>query len=138
MRVRRLIAIGTLAVTVGCSSVQRVPLDYIAVEQPAEIRLVNSYGMVTTIYNPRVSGDTVYGKAIGKGEVAVPLQQIEGISTYKFDKGRTVLLVGGGIAVTALGAWALFGGSSGDTKIECDYTTRALEQNGGAPICRQV
>ena len=138
MRMRRLIAIGTLAVTVGCSSVQRVLLDYIAVEQPAEIRLVNSYGMVTTIYYPRVSGDTVYGKAIGKGEVAVPLQQIEGISTYKFDKWRTVLLVGGGIAVTALGAWALFGGSSGDTKIECDYTTRALEQNGGAPICRQV
>ena len=135
---RRLIATGTLAVTVGCSSVQRVPLDYIAVEQPAEIRLVNSYGMVTTIYNPRLSGDTVYGKAAGKGEVAVPLRQVEGISTRKFDSARTVMLVGGGIAVTALGVWALFGGSSGDTKIECDYTTRALEQNGGAPICRQV
>lgn len=135
---RRLIAIGTVSVTVGCSSVQRVPLDYIAVEQPAEIRLVNSYGIVTTIYNPRISGDTVYGKAIGKGEVAVPLRQVEGISTRKFDSARTVMLVGGGIAVTALSAWAMFGGSSGDTKIECDYTTRALEQNGGAPICRQV
>ena len=138
MRMRRLIAIMSLALTVGCQSVQRVPLDYIAVEQPAEIRLVNSYGMVTTIYNPRLSGDTVYGKAAGKGEVAVPLRQVEGISTRKFDSARTVMLVGGGIAVTALGVWALFGGSSGDTKIECDYTTRALEQNGGAPICRQV
>ena len=134
---RRLVAIGTLAMTVGCSSVQRVPLDYIAVERPAEIRLVNSYGTVTTIYNPRVSGDTVYGKAIGKGEVAVPLRQVEGISTRKFDSTRTVLMVAGSVAVTALGAWAMFGGSSGDTKIECDYTTRALEQNGGAPICRE-
>ena len=138
MRMRRLVAIVSLALTVGCSSVQRVPVNYIEVEQPAEVRLVNSYGIVTTIYNPRVSGDTVYGKALGKGEVAVPLRQVEGISTRKFDSARTVMLVGGGIAVTALGAWAMFGGSSGDTKIECDYTTRALEQNGGAPICRQV
>ena len=138
MHMRRLVPIVTLALTVGCSSVQRVPLDYIAIEQPAEVRIVNSYGIVTTIYSPRVSGDTVYGKAIGKGEVAVPLRQVEGISTRKFDSARTVLLVGGGIAVTALGAWAMFGGSSGDTKVECDYTTRALEQNGGAPICRQL
>lgn len=133
---RRLVAVLTLALTVGCSSVQRVPVAYISDEKPPVVHLADSYGIVTTVGNPRLSGDTVYGDVVGRGRSAIPLRQIEGISTRRFDTARTVLLVAGGVGVTALGAWAMFGGSSGTT-VQCDYTTRALEANGGAPICTQ-
>jgi hypothetical protein len=136
MRVLRAVTVLTLALTVGCSSVQRVPLAYIADESPPVVHVANSYGVVTTLGNPQLSGDTVYGDAIGKGRVAVPLGQIEAISTRRFDTARTVLLVAGGVSVVALGAWATFGGSGGP-KVQCDYTTRALEANGGAPLCQQ-
>jgi hypothetical protein len=138
MRVRRVVGFLTIAFVAGCSSIQRVPVAYIADEQPSVVYLINSYGIVTSVQYPRLSGDTVYGSALGQDrKVAVPLTQVEGISTMKFDRARTVVLVAGGVGVVALGAWAMFGGSSGDHNITCDYTTRALEQNGGAPICTQ-
>ena len=134
---RRLLMCG-LVLAAACSSMQRVPVAFIADEKPAEIRLANSYGIVTTVHNPRLSGDTIYGKALGQDEpVAIPLRQIEGISTRRFDKGRTTALVVGSVAVMGLSVWAMFGGSSGDTEVTCDYSTRALESNGGAPVCTQ-
>ncbi len=138
MRVRPFASVLSLAVLVGCSSMQRVPVDFITEEKPAEVRLANSYGIVTTLHNPRLSGDTIYGNALGKdAPVAIPLRQIEGISTRRFDKGRTTALVVGSVAVMSLSAWAMFGASSGDIEVTCDYSTRSLESNGGAPVCTQ-
>ena len=138
MRVRPFASVLTLAISVGCSSMQRVPVAFIADEKPTEIRLANSYGVVTTVMNPRLSGDTIYGDALGQNRpVAIPLRQVEGVSTRRFDKGRTTALVVGGVAVVSMSVWAMLGGSSGDIEVTCDYSTRALESNGGAPVCTQ-
>ena len=134
---RRLIAIVTLALPVGCSSTQRVPVSFINEYKPEVVHLANSYGIVTTVQSPRLSGDTVYGTKLGEDrEVAVPLRQVEGVSARRFDKARTAVVVLGGVGIVGLSAWAMFGGSSGDVEVNCDYTTRALEQTG-APVCTQ-
>ena len=63
-----------LVLTAACSSMQRVPVDYINVEKPQVVHLANSHGVVTTVMNPTTSGDTVYGTAMGSKPIAVPLR----------------------------------------------------------------
>ena len=119
----------------GCSSMQRVSVDYINVEKPAVVHLANSYGIVTTLQHPTLNGDTVRGVAVGHTEsVAVPLGQVESISTVRFSTGRTVALVAGATGVTALMAYAMFGSSSGDENWYCDYGVKDENTHVG-PQC---
>ena len=135
MRARRTSVILTLAFTVGCSSMQRVPVAYISDEKPAVVHLANSYGVVTTLQHPTLSGDTVLGIEIGQNaSVAVPLRQVESISTVRFSTGRTVALVTGAAGVTALAAYALFGSSGGTDDWYCDYGVKDENTHVG-PQC---
>jgi hypothetical protein len=128
-------ALIALALTAGCSSLQRVPLDYINEGKPDLIYVANSYGVVTTVQSPTLSGDTVYGVVSGQNRsVAVPLRQVESIKTMKFSTGRTVALVGAAAAATALVVYGISNGGS-DTSWYCDWSDFALERNGGMPIC---
>ena len=131
----RLTATLTLALTVACSSMQRVPVDYINVEKPQVVHLANSHGVVTTVLNPTTSGDTVYGTAMGSKPIAVPLRQVESISTVRHSTGRTVALVAGATSITALVAYAVFTTADNDEDWYCDFGVDAREMNGGAPLC---
>lgn len=127
-----MLALGSAA---ACSSMQHVPADYINEVKPAVVYLANSYGVVTTLQYPTLSGDTVYGEATGQdGSVAVPLDQVESISTVRYSSGRTVALVAGAASMTALMAYALFGSSSGDENWECDWGLKD-PLNGNGPTC---
>lgn len=129
-------ALAALLMAAGCSSMQRVPVAYINEAKPEIVHLANSYGVVTSVQNPRLSGDTVYGILFGQGTAAaVPLGQVESISTIRFSTGRTVALVTGATGVTALAAYAMFGTADNDEDWYCDWGVRALEMNGGSPIC---
>lgn len=128
-------ALIALALTAGCSSMQRVPSDYINEGKPAVVHLSNRYGIVTTVHHPTLSGDTVYGAATsGNQAVAVPLGQVDRISTVKFSTGRTVALVTAATGVVALVAFTIAGGGT-DTGWYCDWSDWALERNGGMPLC---
>ncbi len=132
---RRLLPCG-LVLVAACSSMQRVSVDYINEEKPALVHLANSYGIVTTIQYPTLSGDTVYGTAMGESKaVAVPLRQVESISTVRFSTGRTVALVTGAAGVTVLAVYAISTNADNDEDWYCDWGVRALELNGGSPIC---
>ena len=129
-------ALVALMLAAGCSSMQRVPVDYINEEKPALVHLANSYGIVTTLQNPTLSGDTLHGVALGETKsVAVPLGQVESISTVRFSAGRTVALVTGATGVTALVIYALSTTAANDEDWYCDWGVWALELNGGSPIC---
>ena len=114
---------------------QRVPVGYINEEKPTVVHLANSYGIVTTLQHPTLSGDTVLGIEIGQNAtVAVPLEQVESISTVRFSTGRTVALVTGAAGVTALAAYAIFGSSSGNDDWYCDYGVKDENTHVG-PQC---
>ncbi len=121
----------------ACSSMQRVSVDYISVEKPAVVHLANSYGIVTTLQHPTLSGDTVYGVPVGKEtSVGVPLGQIESISTVRFSTGRTVALVAGATGVTALMAYAMFTNADNDEDWYCDWGNNPGAMNeGSSPMC---
>ena len=131
---RRLLTCG-LALTAACSSMQHVPVEYINEVKPVIVELANSYGVVTTVLNPTTSGDTVYGTGMGSKPVAVPLRQVESISTQRFSSGRTVALLAGATSVAALVAYAVFTGADNDEDWVCDFGVDAREMNGGAPLC---
>jgi hypothetical protein len=132
----RPVALGALVVLGACSSMQRVPVNYINDQKPEVVHLANSYGIVTTLEHPTLSGDTVRGVAWGQNDsVAVPLEQVESISTVRFSTGRTVALVTGATGVTALMVWAMFGQSSGSNENwECDWGLKD-PLNGNGPTC---
>jgi hypothetical protein len=131
----RSLALLALGGAAACTSMQHVPVTYINEEKPAIVHLANSYGVVTTLQYPTLSGDTVYGEATGQDRsVAVPLHQVESISTMRYSSGRTVALVAGATSVTALMAYALFGSSSGDENWECDWGLKD-PLNGNGPTC---
>ena len=129
---RRLLPCG-LVLAAACSSMQRVPVDYINVERPGVVHLTNSYGVVTTLLNPSTSGDTVYGTATDSKPVAVSLRQVESISTVRHSTGRTVALVAGATSITALVAYAVFSTADNDEDWYCDWGNNPGETFG--PIC---
>ena len=132
---RSLLTCGLVLAAAACSSLQHVPLDYINTEKPEVVHLANSYGVVTTVLNPTTSGDTVYGTAMGSKHMAVPLKQVESISTLRFSTGRTVALVTGATAITAVVAYAMFTKDDNDEDWYCDWGADAREMNGGSPLC---
>jgi hypothetical protein len=99
-----------------------VPVEFITEASPPIVHLSDSYGVVVSIENPRLSGDTVLGTAMGQNRpVAIPLRQVQRISTVRFNGGRTALLVGGVAAMGALAAYAALANASGNSGYMCDY-----------------
>ena len=117
----------------ACSSMQHVPVEYINEVKPVVVELANSYGVVTTVLNPTTRGDTVYGTGMSSKPVAVPLRQVESISTQRFSSGRTVALLAGATSVAALVAYAVFTTADNDEDWYCDWGNNPGETFG--PIC---
>jgi hypothetical protein len=133
----RPVALGALVVLGACSSMQRVPVNYINDQKPEVVHLANSYGIVTTLQNPTLHGDTVYGVLLGENKsVGVPLGQVESISTVRSSTGRTVALVAGATGVTALIAYAMFTNADNDEDWYCDWGNNPGAVNeGSSPMC---
>ena len=130
----RSLAILALGAAASCTSMQHVPAAYINEEKPAVVHLTNSYGIVTTLQYPTLSGDTLHGVAMGQdGAVAVPLDQVESISTVRHSTGRTVALVAGATSITALVAYAVFTTADNHEDWYCDWGNNPGETFG--PIC---
>lgn len=109
-------------VAAGCHSLQPVPLRYIAETRPAVVYVADGFGVVTTITNPRLSGDTVVGTVPGANTpVALPLHEVQRVSTVRLNRGRTALLVGGIAAAGAFMAYAVLSNAGGRSDFTCDY-----------------
>jgi hypothetical protein len=109
------LTLSTMALVVGsgaCKSMQPVPLAFITETKPALVYVSGEYGMVQEVANPLVSGDTLFGtKPGGNQALAVPLTEVQRVSTRRVSSARTIGLVAGlvglgaviGYAVTAAG-----------------------------------
>ena len=114
-------AAGLMALT-GCSSLQPISVAYISEVRPALVHVSDGFGVVTTIANPRISGDSVYGTALGADRpVVVPLREAQRITTVRRNGARTAMLIGGLTAVGALVTYAALNAGNGDDSGFCDY-----------------
>ena len=106
----------------GCHSLQPVPVHYISETSPAVVYVADGFGVVTTITNPRLSGDTVIGMVPGGNTpVALPLREVQRVSTVRLNRARTALLVGGIAAAGTFMAYAVLSNSGGRSDFTCDY-----------------
>jgi hypothetical protein len=122
MHARCLIAAALIAPAWACSSVQAVPVEFLAQPQakPTVVELKGQYGVRVAVQNPRLSGDTVYGTAPGgTREVVVPLQGIEQITTKRFSRARTALLIGGGAALAGMATFFIVVSGKSPPELDC-------------------
>ena len=123
----RAAAAAILALTGGCSSLQPVSVGYINETRPAVVHLSDGFGVITTIVNPRVSGDTVVGTTLaGAQPVAVPLREVQRVTTVRRSGGRTALLIAGVAGAGALATYAVLANGRG-SDFACDYNEPTLD-----------
>lgn len=134
----RVIALAALATTAACSSLRpvREPARYIAENNPPIVRVIEKQnGLVMTIAEPRVSGDSLVGRrAADNRPVAVPLDQVYTLSARRLSGGRTALLILGVLTVTGLTSYAMLANGA-DNNWECDYSSPAIGEEYSVPIC---
>jgi hypothetical protein len=129
MRPVRVFGAVVLASTLSCSSRQSVPVAFISSDAPPSVQVSDGYRVVD-VAQPRLSGDSVSGLVNGR-EVAIPLRRVQSITTVRFSSARTVLLIGGVVAIGGLMAYAVTTEGEGELK-QCDYSD---EQNL-SDLCR--
>jgi hypothetical protein len=99
---------------------QAVPLEFIAQARPAVVEVRGAYGARVIVANPRVTDDTIRGTTPGGfTQVAVPLREVGSISTKRFSKSRTLLLVGGGAALTAIATFFIIKTGNSPPELDC-------------------
>lgn len=123
--------------TTGCASIQPLwqPERFITDKSPGVVYVTSGANLVTAVVDPRVSGDTLYGVSQGSQRpIAISLDHV-GVSARRLHAGRTALLVVTITGFTGLAAAVAFSDNHEDNSWTCNYTTDAIEQNGGAPLC---
>ena len=119
MRAPALLLLATLA---ACHSMQPVPVSFIHSASPQVVYLSDGNGVTQAVANPRLSGDTVVGTAVGgSGPVAIPLNEVQRITTVRVSRGKTVLLISAFAGAGAMVAYAVLAKANGDSEGFCDY-----------------
>ena len=129
MPLRRWTAMVLLPLVAACSSIQPVSVGFINDTKPPLVYLSDAYGAIQAVSHPRLSGDTVLGTVAGENrDVAVPLSDIERITTMRPNRGRTVLLLTGLTVAGALAAYGFFSTSGGQSQTICTSQQCAYPQ----------
>ena len=114
------LALGLLGA--ACHSLQPVPVSFIHSASPQVVYLSDGNGVTQAVANPRLSGDSVVGTALsGNGPVAVPLREVQRITTVRVSRGKTVLLISAFAGAGAMVAYAVLSKANGDDDGFCDF-----------------
>lgn len=97
----------TLIVTysTGCHSWQAVgasPAEYLQSHRVETARITRTDGTILEIRNPRVAHDSLTGLLPGRPPVSIPLTEVDSVVVRKANTGRTIALIGGGLAALGL------------------------------------
>ena len=109
---RAVTVLSLVLVILSCTRWQSQPVTPIQVGEPGwdHIRVTLSTGAQLEFWNPVVSRDSLYGnlKPVPAGDMrwlrAVKLTEIGDVEVRRADTGKTLLLVGGVVAVLAVAA----------------------------------
>lgn len=120
---RRAPAALLLATLWACQSMQPVPVRFIPETNPPVVYLSDGNGVVQAIANPRLSGDTVLGTTVrGNEDIAVPLREVQRVSTVRLHRGRTAMLVTGLALGGGLMSYVLLSNANGKSTWYCDWS----------------
>jgi hypothetical protein len=115
---------------------QSVPLRFIPEANPPVVYIADAYGVVQSVAHPRLSGDTVHGTSVGDNQpVAVPLNEVQRLSTVRLNRGRTALLVGGLSAAAGLMVYTVLAHTGKEIAFFCDYNNPNPNTSPDAPQC---
>ncbi len=96
--------------SIGCATLRPVhdPAQFITQNHPLMVYITYTDNSSLPVNDPRVSGDSLFGKVAGAGSdtVAVPLHEVSVVQAVQHDKTRTVLLISGITAGTAAAIYA--------------------------------
>ena len=89
------------------------PAQFVEEERPASVRVTRTDGSTLNLGSPVVRGDSLVGTS-GLGlarvdmprTVSLPLSDVRNVAVQRFSVGKTLLLVGGGMAALSIAACA--------------------------------
>lgn len=89
------------------------PRTFIPMNRPERVWLTDKDGEQLVVTRPRIMpGDTLFARTLSGEEVWLPLTDIRRVQARQLDKNKTMLLVGGTVAVAGLAF--LIAAGSGD------------------------
>jgi len=104
------------ALLTGCATWQTrdvVPAEYVAGQNPSQIRVERTDGSHRVLYSPRVRGDSLVGSRNSERkrvDRAVALEDIKSVASPDVNPGRTVLF-GVGAVAAAVGLYYMAAGN---------------------------
>lgn len=102
---------------------QAVPVAFISETNPPLVYLSDGNGVTQAIANPRLTGDTVVGTTVGSNlDVAVPLREVQRVSTVRVNRGRTAMLISGLVAAGGVVSYVLLNNANGKSTFYCDWS----------------
>ena len=111
-----------LLAAAACKSMQPVPVAFIETKPPV-VYLYDGNGVTQAVANPRLSGDTVIGTTVGSNlDIAVPLREVQQVSTVRVNRGRTAMLVSGLAVAGGVMSYVLLSNANGKSTFYCDWS----------------
>lgn len=88
-----------VAATGACTSVRRVPAEFISKNVPDVVWVTHSDNTVVPVTQPEIARDTLRGMLQGTQEpVVIPMDQVRTVQAKVPDRRKTVMLVVGGLS----------------------------------------
>jgi len=138
---RAVIAVPVLLALAGCHVIQEVgyPAEFIAERGPTHVWVTMSDQSQHELFNPTMNGDTIQGFT-GGDFFEAPIKDVRIMRASFIAPGRTALVVGAGLIVTAIGVSYGLRNTSGPNNVCYSAGTAQIEPcvynqpNGGGVI----
>ena len=122
----------------ACTSLRRVPAEFISQNVPAVVWVTHSDSTVVPVAQPAIARDTLKGMLQGTQEpVAIPMDDVRTVKARIPDRRKTVLLVVSGLSGFAASVYALWISKAGPNSSGIDCGTYGSATEGpygvGAP-----
>ena len=127
------------AAAVGaCTSVRRVPAEFISTYGPDVVWVTHTNNTVVSVAQPQIAGDTLRGMRQGTQEpVAIPMDDVRSVQAKLPDRTKTVMLVAGGLTGFVASVYAIWVSKAGPNSdgVTCGVYGSATEgpYGSGAP-----
>jgi hypothetical protein len=114
----------------SCMSAPRTissPRTYIPMNRPDRVWITDKDGERTMVTRPRIlPGDTLFARTLSGDEVWLPLTDIQRVQARQLDKRKTLMVVGGSVAVAGLFFALAAGGGDPINKDDLDRPEQSV------------
>ena len=141
-RIASAILLCGVAAAGACTTVRRVPADFISTNVPDVVWVTHLDNTVVPVAQPDIARDTLRGMLQGTQErIAIPMDQVRTVKAKVPDRRKTVLLVVGGLSGFVASVYTLWISKAGPNSdgVTCPVYGSATEGPTGSgsfrPYC---